>query len=114
MTLTKGGIYLARLNPAKKGEVSKIRPVIILNAQKILNANPPIVFVCPLSSKSQSEFSKLHHELEARDNLKVKSYTLIEHCRSINISRIIHPRLAQLTSEEIQKILEKLRILVDL
>lgn len=32
MTLTRGGIYLAKLNPAKKDEVGKIRPVVVLNS----------------------------------------------------------------------------------
>ncbi len=30
--LTRGGIYLARLDPAKINEVGKIRPIIILNS----------------------------------------------------------------------------------
>lgn len=114
MNFTRGGIYLAKLNPAKKDEVGKIRPVILLNAQAILDTNPPIVFVCPLSSKSQSQLSKLHICLDIRDNLKIKSYTLVEHCRSINIGRIIHPRIAQLTPTEIQNVLDKLKILIDL
>lgn len=111
--LTRGGIYLARLDPAKKAEIRKIRPIIILNSQIILNASPPIIFVCPLSSKSQTEFSKLHFELEVRDNLQAKSYALVEHCRSITINRVVHPRLAQTTCTELNTILYKLQLLVD-
>ena len=114
MTLTRGGIYLAKLNPAKKDEVGKIRPVIILNSQEILNANPPVIFICPLSSQSQLEFEALHVELDIRDNLKVKSYALAEHCRSITFNRIINPRLAQTTSVELNNILHKLQIIIGL
>src|SRR6266567_3746661 len=92
--LTQGGIYLARLDPAKAAEVGKIRPVVILNAQAILVIIPPTVFICPLSRQSQPEFSSLHVQLSPRDNLKVISYALVEHCRSITIRRIIYPRLA--------------------
>jgi mRNA interferase MazF len=113
-TLSRGGIYLAKLNPAKAIEIGKVRPVIILNSQAILNSIPPIVFICPLSSQSQPEFSSLHFELSVRDNLKVKSYALVEHCRSIVISRIIYPRIAQTTSYEIESILHKLQRLVGL
>lgn len=56
--LTRGGIYLAKLNPAKLSEVGKVRPVIILNCQKILDSQPPIVFICPLSSKSYDTMPK--------------------------------------------------------
>ena len=112
-TLTRGGIYLARLDPAKGEEIGKIRPIIILNSQVILNDIPPIIFICPLSSQSQPEFRHLHIELEVRDNLKVTSYALVEHCRSITINRVIHPRIAQTSSIELNTILHKLRRLVD-
>jgi len=112
ITLTRGGIYLAKLNPAKSGEVGKIRPVVVLNSQEILNANPPVIFICPLRSQSQPEFNALHFELSVRDNLKVKSYALVEHCRSITIGRIINPRVAQVTLPELNNILHKLQVLI--
>jgi mRNA interferase MazF len=112
--LTQGGIYLAKLDPAKAAEVGKIRPVVILNSQAILDIIPPTVFVCPLSSQSQPEFSSLHVRLPARDNLKVISFALVEHCQSITIRRIGYPRLAQLTSAELFVILHRLQRLVGL
>ncbi|MCZ6884232.1 type II toxin-antitoxin system PemK/MazF family toxin [Rickettsia helvetica] len=111
--LTRGGIYLAGLDPAKINEIGTTRPIIILNSQTILDSIPPIIFICPLSSQSQPEFSNLHFELDVRDNLEVKSYALIEHCRSVSITRIIYPRLAQATSYEVNRILLILQQLVD-
>lgn len=111
--LTRGGIYLARLDPAKAAEIGKIRPVILLNAQRILDVTPPLVFICPLSSQSQPKFSSLHVELLPRDNLKAVSYVLLEHCRSISTSRLIFPRLAQIADFEISIILNHLKRLVD-
>ena len=110
--LTRGGIYLARLDPAKMNEIGKIRPVILLNSQIILDSAPPIVFTCPLSSQSYPKFSNLHFELDIRDNLEVKSYALVEHCRAISITRIIHPRLAQVTSYELRHILRIVQQLI--
>lgn len=107
--LTRGGVYLEKLTPAKDVEIDKVRPVIILNSQLILDSVPPIIFICPLSSQSQKEFSNLHYELSPRDNLKVKSYTLIEHCRSISLNRIVYPRIGQLSKLELDNILNKLR-----
>ncbi len=112
--LTQGGIYLAKLNPSKAAEVGKTRPVVILNSQAILDVIPPVVFICPLSSKSQPAFNSLHVKLAARDNLKSISYALVEHCRSIAIRRITYPRLAQLTSAELKLILQRLQRLVGL
>lgn len=111
---THGGIYLTKLDPAKEKEVGKIRPTIILTAQTILDASPPLVFICPLSSRSYPEFSALHIKLPPRDNLEVISFALIEHCRSISSKRLIYPRIAQLTMNEISAILNKLQRLVGL
>ena len=41
--LTRGGVYLGKLNPAKHAEIGKVRPVIILNSQLILDSMPPII-----------------------------------------------------------------------
>lgn len=112
--LTRGGVYLAKLDPSKADEVGKIRPVVVLTSQAILSITPPTVFICPLSSKSQKEFSSLHVGLPPRDNLFSFSYALSEHCRSITIKRIIYPRLAQLTDGELSLILHHLQQLVGL
>jgi mRNA interferase MazF len=110
--LSRGGVYLGRFGPSKAAEIGKIRPVVILNAQKILNAAPPVVFICPLSSQSHVNFSSLHAQLPPRDNLHVTSFALVEHSRSITIRRLIYPRLAQLTDGELALILHLLNRLV--
>lgn len=112
--LTRGGIYLARLDPAKVAEVGKIRPVALLTSQAILDIVPPTLFICPLSSQSHPKFSSLHVALPARDHLEVTSYALVEHCRSISMQRIIFPRLAQLTPSEVRLILHRLQRLIGL
>jgi mRNA interferase MazF len=112
MPLTRGGVYLARLDPAKHIEIGKIRPVIILTAQLILNTTPDILFVCPLSSQSYPEFRPLHVELSPRDSLLKNSYALIEHCRSISLKRLLPDRLAQLTPDEITLVLDRLQRLL--
>ena len=112
--LTRGGIYLARLDPAKENEVGKIRPIVILTSQAILNVTPPHVFICPLSSQSRPEFSSLHVALLSRDNLLAVSYALTEHCRSISTKRIIYPRLANVTEAELALILHRLQKLIGL
>jgi mRNA interferase MazF len=112
--LTRGGIYLARLDPAKVSEVGKIRPVVILSAQIILDVYPPILFICPLSRQSQAEFDGFHIKLPPRDKLLIESYALVEHCRAISVKRIIHPRLAQLSPFELRAILHRLKLMVDI
>lgn len=109
IALTQGGVYLARLDPSKHAEVGKIRPVVILMGQFILDIKPLSVLVCPLSSQSYEGCSSLHVQLPPRDNLQKESFALVEHCRSISIKRLIEPRLAQLTPDELALIFTRLR-----
>lgn len=110
--LTRGGVYLAKLNPAKKSEVGKVRPVVILTAQLFLDVTPPILFICPLSSQSHPAYRNLHVALSPRDNLHASSYALVEHCRAISSERLVFPRIAQLTASEIEFILHRLQIMI--
>lgn len=110
--LTRGGVYLARLDPAKGAEIGKLRPVALLTAQELLAVEPPLLFICPLSSRSDPLFAALHVELPHRDGLCVTSYALVEHCRAISQRRISGDRLAQLRSEELEMILHRLQRLI--
>lgn len=111
--LTQGGVYLAKLNPTKKGEAGKVWPIVVLTNQIILDSEPPIIFVCPLSSQSHKKFTSLHIEIPARDSLTVVSYALVEHCRAVSYQRISSHRLAQLQHREIKDIIQRLNIFVD-
>lgn len=113
MTLDRGGVYLARLDPVKGAEIGKLRPIVVLTAQLILEEDPPLVFCCPLSSQSVSSFKALHIELPPRDRLLVTSYAMVEHCRSIATRRILSPRIAQVREEEIEKVLMAFTRLID-
>jgi len=112
--LTRGGVYLARLDPVKQGEVGKLRPVVVLTEQLLLDVEPPHVFISPLSSRSDAAYQALHVKLAARDNLHVESYALAEHCRSISVRRLQSERLAHFDDEEIAGIVHKLQRLIGL
>ncbi len=107
--LTQGGVYLARLDPSKHAEIGKIRPVVILMGQFILDVQPASVFICPLSSRSYPECAQLHVALPPRDSLQKESFALIEHCRSISVRRLVEKRIAQLTAQELGLIYIRLR-----
>lgn len=112
LPLTRGGIYLARLDPARGAEVGKRRPIAILTAQRLLDIDPPVLFICPLSSRSDPAFAALHLTLPARDQLQIQSYALIEHCRAIARQRVLSERIAMLTQCEVDAILDRLARLV--
>ena len=110
--LIRGGVYLVRLDPVKGAEIGKLRPVTVLTAQTLLDIDPPMLFVCPLSSRSEPAYQSLHVPISVRDELRADSFGLVEHCRAISRQRVLSHRLAQLTDQEIDTIVQKLQRLV--
>jgi mRNA interferase MazF len=110
--LRRGGIYLARLDPAKGAEIGKLRPIVVLTEQSLLDINPPLVFICPLSSRSDPTFRALHIELPARERLEKTSYALVEHCRAISLQRILSDKIASLSDNELETIIHRLQIMI--
>ncbi len=53
----------------------------------------------PLSSRSNTVFDTLPMASPPRDGLKVKTYALVERCRTVSRSRLLSDRLAHLTEE---------------
>lgn len=108
----RGGIYLARLDPVKGAEVGELRPVLVLTDQILLDAEPSILFTCPLSSRSDPAFDALHVALSARDGLERPSWALIEHCRAIATRRVLTGRLGSATPAELHEIVRRLGRLI--
>ena len=106
--LSRGGIYLARLDPVKGAEAGKLRPVLILSAQELLDAMPPIVFICPLSSRSDPAYEALHVALPPRAQLERPSWALVEHCRAISTRRLRPHQLATADPQETKEVLRRL------
>jgi len=111
--------WLAGLEGKKRrqiqGRVRRLRELgFVLSAEEVLEVDSPLLFICPLSSRSDSIFDALHVTLPPRDGLKVKSYALVEHCRAISRSRLLSQRIAQLTEQELATILHRLQRLVGL
>src|SRR3989338_1112934 len=114
MQLKQGDICLAKLDPSKRAEIGKIRPVAILTASIILEIDPEVLLICPLSTKSHPKFSGLHVEIPPRHKLLKTSYAVVEHCRSIATDRITSKKLTQLTDEELIAVLQRLKCIVGL
>lgn len=106
--LTRGAVHLARLDPAKGAEVGKCRPVVLLTAQHLLDVDPPVLFICPLSSRSDPAFAAIHVSLPPRHQLRRQSYALVEHCRAISGRRVLSEQIAILTDAELEAILGRL------
>ena len=94
LTPKRYDICYADLNPAVGGEITKIRPVVIVS-QDSMNKNLDTVVVCPLTTK-------LHLQWRSRIQIKCSGYTAeiaIDQIRTISKKRL-KQKVDKLSPEE--------------
>jgi mRNA interferase MazF len=98
MEYSKHDICLVDFNPAKGGEMGKLRPAIIMSADED-NMILSTVIVIPLSTEIEPDALPYRYTLLARDNLNKDSGACINEIRSLSKNRI-KAKLASLTPNE--------------
>lgn len=102
--VSKGQIWLANLNPAKKNnEVGKIRPVLIFQNNILNQSDYPTTIILPLSTKLIDDAEPIRIRIHKRESLEKDSDIILTQIRAIDNSRLIR-RLAQLTETEWENI----------
>jgi len=106
-------IWLANLNPRKGTEPGKVRPVLILQTD-LLNKTHPSVIVCPITSKVRNNVTILRVKTNSEDDgLNAPSSIMIDQIRAIDCTRLIK-KLGSLSEEIQQKVLENVKIVLDI
>ena len=102
--MNRGEIYLAKLNPTKGSELSKVRPVIVFQSNYLKEL--PTVIVIPLTTHLKDDWFPLRVRITKRDKLEKDSDAVIEQIRAIDKTRIIGNPIAFLSQEEMKTIEE--------
>ena len=102
MELNKGDIYLVNFNPAKGGEIGKLRPAIIIS-DKEDNEILDTVIVIPLSTVIEPNTEPYRFHINARDKLLKNSDACIYEIRALSKSRL-KEKLSQLNNYELKLI----------
>ena len=104
MELTRGEICLVNFDPAKGGEIGKLRPAIIMSSKEensILNT----VIVIPLSTVIEKDALPYRYWIHKRDQLKHDSDACIYEIRALS-KRRVKEKLSVLSSSEL-KVIQK-------
>lgn len=101
MTMRRGEIWVARLDPARGAEVGKSRPVLVIEADFLLQQGEATVIVVPLTSPVRKSKEPLHVTITAREGLRVDSQVMPEHPRSIDRRRLVQGPLTTLRAAEL-------------
>jgi mRNA interferase MazF len=91
-----GEIWLANLNPGRGTEPGKIRPVLILQNQALLDADHPSTLVIPLTTNLIDNAEPLRLRIVAQGSLNKDSDLLVDQLRAIDNKRLIEGPLMRL------------------
>lgn len=110
----RGEIWLANLNPRRGTEPGKSRPVLVIQAQALLDVGHPSTLIIPLTTNRIDEVAPLRIRVPARERLRQASDLLIDQLRAIDNTRLLEGPLARLDSESMRRVGQALLEVLDL
>lgn len=111
MDIKQFDIWLADLNPNRRTEPGKTRPVVIIQTD-LLNKEHPSTIICPVTTNVKNELNILRVHLK-KGQLDRQSDILVDQIRAIDNKRLIK-KLGKLTKEQTQKLKENIKVVLDL
>ena len=94
-----GEVWLTNLNPGHGTEPGKIRPVLILQNQALLDAGHPSTLIIPLTTNLIDDAEPLRLRVAAQGALDKDSDLLVDQLRAIDNKRLIDGPLLRLDDE---------------
>jgi mRNA interferase MazF len=100
----RGEIWLADLNPSYGAEPGKTRPVLIVQAQALLDAGHPSTYIVPLTTALVDHAEPLRIRVRAAGQLRRDSDLLMDQMRVIDNRRLVAGPLLRLPSVDMKRI----------
>ena len=91
--LNFGEIWLADLSPKIGTELGKLRPVLIIQNQLLLDANHPSSLIAPLTTNLIDNAEPLRIRIKPKDKLHKESDIIIDQIRAIDNKRLTNEPL---------------------
>ncbi|MGH8282597.1 MAG: type II toxin-antitoxin system PemK/MazF family toxin [Gammaproteobacteria bacterium] len=110
----RGGVWLATLNPGRGTDPRKIRPVLIVQSQALLDADHPSTLIIPLTTHLMNAAEPLRLRLPAQDDLDKDSDLLLDQLRAIDNKRLVQGPLLQCSLEFMNQVDEALLEVLDI
>lgn len=110
----RGEIWLADLEPQHGPEPGKIRPVLIVQAQALLDADHPSTLIVPLTTNLIDDAEPLRIRIGAVSQLRRESDLLLDQLRAIDNRRLTQGPIARLSKAQMAKVGQAIREVLDL
>jgi mRNA interferase MazF len=106
--LNFGEIWLADLSPKNGTEPGKLRPVLIIQDQVLLDIFHPSTIIIPLTTNIIDDAEPLRLRINAQKKLEKDSDLLIDQIRSIDNKRFVNGPLAKCDKVFMKRIFQAL------
>ncbi len=107
-------VWVANLNPSRGREVSKIRPVLIMQDDELTAAGTPMIVILPLTTRVYTSFNKWRITIPARDRLLKDCQVIVDQPRALDRVRIGEGPLTRLTEPEMADVERSLSVIFGL
>ncbi|QNL23055.1 type II toxin-antitoxin system PemK/MazF family toxin [Hyphobacterium sp. CCMP332] len=114
MVIKQFEVWLADLNPRNGTESGKVRPVLVIQTNLLNRISHPSTIILPITSNVNKDSEILRVFLsKGQSGLAKDSDIMLDQIRSID-NRRLAKKLGQIGVQEIKKIKENLKIILDL
>lgn len=108
--MKRGEIWVANLNPSRGREVGKIRPVLIIQANELIDTGSPMIVVLPLTTQVRAELKLLRVTIPTRDRLMQTCQVILDQPRALARARLGDGPLTHLTRTEMDAVERGLKV----
>jgi mRNA interferase MazF len=110
----RGEVWLANLDPKQGTEPGKTRPVLIVQAQALLDAQHPSTLFIPLTTMLIEGAEPLRIRIHSAGRLRRTSDLLIDQLRAIDNRRLVQGPMTKLSPALMARVHEAISEILDL
>src|SRR5260370_10236406 len=105
----RGEVWLANLNPRRGTEPGKTRPVLIVQAQALIDAGHPSTLIIPLTTNLIDDAEPLRIRVHAQSSLRRDSDLIVDQLRAIDNRVLVKGPLSRLDNATLVRVAATLR-----
>jgi mRNA interferase MazF len=109
-----GSIWLADLEPRRGTEPGKVRPVLVVQGEALLDAGHPSTLIVPLTTNLVDDAQPLRIRVKAFGRLRKASDLLIDQLRAIDNRRLTGRPLGRMGDEQLRKVRAAIAEILDI
>ena len=110
----RGEVWIADLNPRRGTEPGKTRPVLVVQAQALLDAGHPSTLIAPLTTRLVNGAEPLRIRIPATGQLQRDSDALVDQLRAIDNRRLVRGPMARVSPPVMAQVGQALLEVLDL